>query len=134
MSTILTFPAVLKGIPRSVFNQAVAQHHADRDVKHFQHWNHLVAMIYGQLSGVTSLRGLELGFNSHYKIAKIFGNSPVRRSTLADANQRREGLVFDDVAAWLIGQVAGKHRRENAQLKYLLDSTSITLKGREFEA
>lgn len=134
MSTIRTFHAVLKGIPRPFFDTAVARHQADRDVKQFRHWNHLTALVYGQLSGTTSLRALELGFNSHYKSGQLFDVGPIRRTTLADANQRRDGRVFDDVAGWLIGQVAAKHRRESAQLKYLLDSTSITLKGWEFDA
>jgi hypothetical protein len=52
---------------------------------------------------------------------------------LADANERRSTVVFDEVAAWLIGQVPRKQHREAAELMCLLDSTSITLKGREFE-
>lgn len=132
MSTILTFHAFLKAIPRAFFDEAVARRQADRDIKRFTHWNHLVAMTYAQLGGVTSLRGLVLGFNSHCRLSKVQGTGPIRRSTLSHASQRRECLVFDDVAAWLIGQVSGKKRREGAELKYLLDSTSITLKGWQF--
>lgn len=133
MSTILTFGALLKGIPRAFFDKAVARHDADKDIKSFRHWNHLVAMVYGQVSSATSLRGLSLGFNSHCSNGSFLDTGPIKRSTLSDANQRREGEVFDETAAYLIGQVAGKHRKKGKQLKYLLDSTSITLKGWEFD-
>lgn len=134
MSTILTFCAFLKAIPRTFFDEAVVRHQADRDIKRFTHWNHLVAMTYAQLSGAVSLRGLALGFNSHGRFGKVLDTGLIRRSTLSHANKCRECLVFDDVAAWLIGQVSGKKRRDGAELKYLLDSTSITLKGWEFNS
>src|SRR6185312_2781071 len=35
--------------------------------------------------------------------------------------------------AWLMGQAARKLRSDSAELMYLLDSTSLTLKGREFD-
>ena len=133
MATILTFDALLKGIPRAFFDKAVARHQADKDIKRFRHWNQLVALVYGQLSGATSLRGLELGFNSHCKSGIFSDTGAIKRSTLGDANQRHEGVVFDEAAAWLISQISGKHRKDGKQLKYLLDSTSITLKGWEFD-
>jgi hypothetical protein len=52
---------------------------------------------------------------------------------LADANARRPTAIFDDAADWLIGQVSRKLHQEAAKLMYLLDSTSITLKGRQFD-
>lgn len=133
MSTIVTFRAVLKGLPRKEFDQAVVRHHADKYCKQFTHWQHLVALVYAQLSGASSLRTLELGFNSHALYHRSLQTGPIRRSTLSDASERRPTTVFDEVAAWLIGQVSRKLHREAAALIKLLDSTSITLKGREFD-
>lgn len=133
MSKITTFCAVLKALPHSVFDESVARHHADKFCKRFNHWDHLVALLYAQLSGASSLRVLELSFNSHRIHHRIAGADVVRRSTLADANERRAGEVFDDTAAWLMTQVSRKLRQECSELMYLLDSTSITLKGREFD-
>jgi hypothetical protein len=93
----------------------------------------MVAMLYAQLSGASSLRVLELSFNSHQIHHRVSDASVVRRSTLADANERRVGEVFDDTAAWLITQVSRKLRQESSELMCLLDPTSITLKGREFD-
>jgi IS4 transposase len=133
MSTIVTFRAVLKGLPRKEFDRAVVRHHADKYCKHFTHWQHLVAMVYAQLSSASSLRVLELSFNSHAPYHGALRTGAIRRSTLADANEKRSTIVFDEVAAWLIGQVSRKLHREATTLISLLDSTSITLKGREFD-
>ena len=133
MSKIVTFQAVLKGLPRKEFDLAVDRHHADKYSKHFSTWQHLVAMAYAQLSHASSLRVLELSFNSHAQYHDALRTGPVRRSTLADANEKRSTVVFDEVASWLISQISGKLHREAAALIQLLDSTSITLKGREFD-
>lgn len=133
MSRIVTFQAVLKGLPRKEFDLAVDRHNADKYCKHFSTWQHLVAMAYAQLSHASSLRVLELSFNSHARYHEALRTGAVRRSTLADANESRSTIVFDEVAAWLISQISGKLHREAASLIKLLDSTSITLKGREFD-
>jgi IS4 transposase len=133
MSKIATFHAVLKGLPRKEFDRAVLRHRADKYCKHFTHWRHLVAMVYAQLSNASSLRVLELSFNSHAQYHGALQVGAIRRATLADANERRSTTVFDEVAAWLIGQVSHKLHREASSVISLLDSTSITLAGREFD-
>lgn len=133
MSTILTFGALLKGLPRKEFDRAVHRHRADKYCKHFTCWKHLVALVYAQLSGASSLRTLELSFNSHMQYHGALQAGVVRRTTLADANERRSTVVFSEMAAWLIGQVARKAHREATALTYLLDSTAFTLKGQQFD-
>lgn len=49
----------MKGLPRGSFDKIVEKHNADKYSKRFGHWDHLMAMTYGQLSGVTGLRPLE---------------------------------------------------------------------------
>lgn len=133
MFRITTFQRLLKGLPRGAFDQLVRRRNADKYLKRFGHWDHLIAMLYAQLSGVTGLRPLETGFNSHVAHHYHLGTSPIKRSTLADANETRPDAVFSDTAAWLMGKVSRKLRQESKELMYLLDSTSLTLKGREFD-
>jgi IS4 transposase len=90
-------------------------------------------MLYGQLSEAPGLRPLEAGFNSHAAHHYHLGATPIKRTTLADANATRSDAVFSDAAGWLMGQVSRQLRKDADELKYLLDSTSLTLKGREFE-
>lgn len=133
MFSITTFSELLKGLPRSTFSQLVKRHNADKYCKKFGHWDHLIAMLYGQINGASGLRPLTAGFNSHVAHHYHLGTSVIKRSTLADANERRSDVVFSETANWLMGQVSRKVRKESGQLMFLLDSTSVTLKGREFD-
>lgn len=123
----------MKGLPRGTFDQLVKRRNADKYCKRFGHWDHLIAMLYAQLSGAIGLRPLETGFNSHVAHHYHLGTSPIKRSTLADANENRPDAVFSDTAAWLMGKVSRKLRQQGNELMFLLDSTSLTLKGREFD-
>jgi putative transposase len=133
MFSINTFQLLMKGLPRGTFDRLVKRHNADKYCKRFGHWDHLIAMLYAQLSGATGLRPLETGFNSHVAHHYHLGTSPIKRSTLADANEKRTDTVFSDTAAWLMGRVSRKLRQQSKELMYLIDSTSLTLKGREFD-
>lgn len=133
MFRITTFHEILKGLPRGTFDQLVKKHNADKYSKKFGHWDQLIAMLYAQLSGAPGLRPLETAFNGHVAHHYHLGTAPIKRSTLADANEKRSDTVFSDVATWLMGQVSGQLRQESKELMFLLDSTSITLKGREFD-
>ena len=133
MFSITTFQELLKGLPRPTFDRLVKRHNADKYSKTFGHWQHLIAMLYGQLSQAPGLRPLEAGFNSHVSHHYHLGTGLIKRTTLADANTKRSDAVFSDVANFLMGQVSRRLRSEGAQLIYLLDSTSLTLKGRQFD-
>ena len=133
MFRITNFQEIMKGLPRSTFDRVVRQHNADKYCKRFRHWDHLIAMLYAQLSGTTGLRPLQTAFNSHEAHLYHMGTSPIRRSTLADANEKRADIVFSEIASLLMGQVSGDLRKEGKDLMFLLDSTSVTLKGREFD-
>lgn len=133
MFRITTFHELLKGLPRGTFDRVVKKHRADKYCKSFSHWDHLIAMMYAQLSGTSGLRPLQTAFNSHEKHLYHLGTAPIKRSTLADANEKRADTVFSEVATWLMGQVSGQLRKESKELMFLLDSTSVTLKGREFD-
>lgn len=133
MFRITTFQEIMKGLPRSTFDKVVKKRNADKYCKRFRHWDQLIAMVYAQLSGTTGLRPLQTAFNSHEGHLHHLGTAPIKRSTLADANENRPDTVFAEMATWLMGQVSGQLRQESKELMFLLDSTSITLKGREFD-
>ena len=133
MFSITTFDELLKGLPRATFERVIKRHSADKYCKKFTHWNHLIVMLYAQLSGTTGLRPLQAGFNSQAAAHHHLGVKPVKRATLADANENRSDVVFAEIASWLMGQADSSVRREGKELLYLLDSTSFTLKGQEFD-
>lgn len=117
-------------LPRSAFDEIVKKHKADRYVKRFSSWDLLISMVYAQLSGVASLRELETGFNQHRNHHYHLATNKVSRSTLAEANERRNPEVFADLVRLLVQHAGGAVRRERQEMLYLLDSTSIALRGR----
>ncbi|MDR0274152.1 MAG: IS4 family transposase [Burkholderiaceae bacterium] len=133
MFRISQFQELIKPISRAGFNQMAARHKADKHSKGFGCWEQLIAMLYAQLSGATSLRQVEAGFNSQQTHHYHLGTRPIRRWALADANSKRPTGVFSDMAHALMTYVQRKVRRDAGELLYLLDWTSITLKGRHFD-
>lgn len=134
MYRISRFHQIMKALPRGIFDRVVQTHQADKHSKGFGCWDQLLAMIYAQLSGASSLRVLETGFNSQRTQHYHLGTVPIRRSTLSDANGHRKTEVFADVAKLLMSQAQRNLRRESEELLYLLDSSSISLKGPGFDA
>ena len=65
--------ALFKPINRRQFQTIVDRHDGDAYDKSFKSWDHLVALIFAQLSGIDSLRGLETAFNAnaqhHYHLS-----------------------------------------------------------------
>jgi len=134
MFRISRFQEVLKHLPRGVFDRTVRSEQADKYRKNFSCWQQLVSMVYAQLSGATSLRTLQSSFNAHSAHHYHLGCQPIRRTTLADANAQGNSLVFSSVVQALMQQVRGRVRGEAHEFLELIDSTSITLKGRGFDA
>jgi putative transposase len=134
MFSISRFQEVLKHLPRGVFDRAVRSQQADKYRKKFSCWQQLVCMVYAQLSGASSLRTLQSSFNAQSAHHYHLGCKALRRSTLADANAQGNEAVFSSVASALMQQVRGSVRKQAQEFLELIDSTSITLKGRGFEA
>lgn len=129
MFTSSIFGQLLKQIPRDEFAKLVARHRSDRWRKSFRTWDHLVAMLAGQLGAVRSLRDLETVCNSHDTQRYHLGCTTVKRSTLSDANKHRDSGVFRDLA---LSMLSGS-RRDVGELKTVIsvvDSSLIRLSGR----
>lgn len=123
------FAELLKGLNRGSFAKVVDSHEADKHTKGFRSWDQLIAMLYAQISGCRSLRELEVGFNSQRLHHYHLGSRDIRRSTLAEANSKRNSAVFAELCGELLQKAHRKARRELKDLLYLLDSTPIPLKG-----
>jgi putative transposase len=131
MHRLSRFAQVMKGLPRESFQSVVDRHGGDRYTKSFRCWHQLLAMVYAQLSGASSLRELEAGFNQHRNHHYHLSAALVHRTTLADANDRRDPKMFEEAATLLMaraGRALGKTQRK--ELLYLIDSTTIALYGR----
>lgn len=121
------FHQVLKHVPWSAFERSVEQHKADFRVRTLPSRHQLIALLYGQLAGATSLREIVGALQSHEARLYHLGAEPVARSTLADANRQRPCAVFAELFAALVRQVQAGLRRKLAATTYLIDATSLRL-------
>lgn len=121
------FHGVLKHVPWGAFDRLVAEHKADARVRRLTTKSQLIALLYGQLSGSTSLREIESGLESHAARLYHLGGDTVARSTLSDANAHRPVAVFSGLLSHLMSQVHRRLRRDLAGTVYLVDSTGLRL-------
>jgi putative transposase len=121
------FGHLLEPINRRQFQTVVDGLDGDAYDKSFKSWDHLVALIYAQLSGANGLRGLVAGFNANSQHHYHLGAGRLSRSTLADANARRPVGIFAQTFAKLSAMADRQMRREGAQMVRLIDSSPVPL-------
>jgi hypothetical protein len=121
------FHDLLKQVPWAAFDRLVEQHQADFRVRTLSTKSQFVALLYGQLSGASSLREVVGGLESHALRLYHLGASAPRRSTLADANATRPSEVFSALFAVLVERAQRGLRRTLAETTYLIDSTGVRL-------
>ena len=121
------FHSVLNHVPWPVFDRLVETHVADARVRRLTTKSQFVALLYGQLSGASSLREIVTGVESHAARLYHLGATTVRRSTLADANARRPVAVFSELLSMMMRQAHRGLRRKLAETTYLIDATSVRL-------
>jgi hypothetical protein len=78
------FHSTLKLVPWDAFNAAVEQHATRVHARGFRDKSHLVAMLYKQFAGTSSLREIAAGLHSHASRLYHLGARPPRRSPMAD--------------------------------------------------
>jgi IS4 transposase len=118
---------LLKPISRRWFDALVDRHAGNAYDKSFGSWDHLVALIYAQLGGAESLRGLEMAWNANAHHHYHLGVGRLARSTLADANARRPLAIFSETFVKLSGLADRLTKREGGEMLRLIDATPIPL-------
>lgn len=121
------FHSLLKHVPWHKLDQSVENHGTDKLSRKLSTKRHLIALLYGQFSGTTSLRELVTGMASHETRLYHLGAAPVKRTTLSDANRDRSWQVFGDLFTQMLGQAHRGLRRTTADAVRLIDSTSLQL-------
>ena len=128
------FSELLKPLRTGSFERLVNKHATDFHCKGFSSWQHLCVMLFSHLSHARSLREVEAGFNQHASAHYHLGCRAVRRSTLSDANNRRDPAVFRELAQTLMASVHRKIRKSFKHRLYLLDSSPTHLAGHGYDA
>lgn len=121
------FHGVLNHLPWGFFAGLVDEHEADARVRQLSTKTQLIALLYAQLSGASSLREIEAGLQSQAMRLYHLGAKPVRRSTLADANAQRPAALFGELFAYLAAKAHGDLQRKVAEAVYLIDASPLPL-------
>jgi transposase len=127
------FSQVVEFVPRHTFRRRVHRYGGDYGVRRFTCWQQFLAMLFAQLTYRESLRDIEACLGAApERIYHMGFTGPVSRSTLADANERRDWRIYADVAQALIAEARQLYADEPLDVElgrtvYALDSSTIDL-------
>jgi len=127
------FSQLMDFIPVHEFRSIVKRHHGEHRIRRFSCWEQFLCMAFAQLTYRESLRDIETCLRSlGSKLYHCGIRSRIARSTLADANERRSWLIYQEFALSLIDRARTLYRgdkllQELESAIYAFDSTMIEL-------
>ena len=127
------FSQIMDFLPWKTFHRLVSRYEGDRRVRTLPCSEHFRILAFAQLTYRESLRDIQACLSA--QSAKLYHmgiRSRVKRSTLADANERRDWRIYAEFAQRLIVQARQLYAEEDLGLDlsntvYALDSTTIDL-------
>jgi transposase len=127
------FAQLMDFLPWSSFTRIVVRYDGDARVRTLHCAEQYRAMAFAQLTYRESLRDIEVCLSA--QVSKLYHmgfHEPVRRSTLADANETRDWRIYAEFAHRLIAQARKLYADDSLGLEltntvYALDSTTIDL-------
>ncbi len=124
---------ILDLIHRQTLDRLVERYGAEARVRHFGCRQQLIAMAFAPLTWREGLRDIATCLNARPEALYHLGfREPVAKSTLAEANERRDWRVWEALAQSLLGRARSLYAGEELGLElahaaYALDSTTIDL-------
>lgn len=125
-----TFSQILQLIPRHDFEKLVNKHNGEAHSKGFSSWSQFTAMLFGQLSSQSGLRGIESGLTINKNSFYHLGIKDVKRSTLAYANKKRSHEIYQDLFYSLLKRLHGNNQKHKFRFKnplFSIDASTIDL-------
>lgn len=125
-----TFGQILQFIPRHDFEKLVNKHNGEAYSKGFSSWSQFSAMLFGQLSSQSGLRGIESGLTINKNSFYHLGIKEVKRSTLAYANKKRSHEIYQDLFYSLLEKLHSNKKNHKFRFKnplYSIDASTIDL-------
>ncbi|HYD91097.1 MAG TPA: IS4 family transposase [Flavobacterium sp.] len=113
-------------------NKLSRKYASDRYCKKFKTYDHLIVMLYTIFNRCTSIREVVTGLLAcHTKLQHLGIHYSVRKSTLSDANQRRDYRVFEAIYGHLhktyASSLPDSRSKKWINRLYIMDSTTISL-------
>ena len=129
----MVFSQLMDFLPLHAFRHSVKKYEGNRYVKSFSCMDQFFCMAFAQLSYRESLRDIESCLRAITpKLYHMGIRGKVSRSTLADANEKRDWRIYADFAYVLIDMAKGLYTGEDFGLElketvYALDASAIDL-------
>lgn len=127
------FAQVIEFIPRYQFDKLVKQFKGDWHVKNLTSYNHLLHLLFGQITGCDSLRDICLFLDTHTNMLYHLGfRKTVNHTSLSRANETRDYRIFEGLGIYLIELVRPLYSKTKLinitvdNVIYALDSTTIS--------
>ena len=127
------FAQVMEFVPWTSFARIVQRHGGNSGVRTLSCSEQFRAMAFAQLTWRESLRDIEASLSANASKLYAMGfRSAVKRSTLADANESRNWLIWSDLAAVLIRRARKLYSGHSLGVDldntvYALDSSTVDL-------
>ncbi len=126
------FAQFLALLPRYEFQRIVNRYQGDYRTKKFKCWHQMAAMIFAQIRQEDSLRDIDMSLNAHAKKLYHIGIEQSPKSTLADANERRNYRIYEDLAKSLMQRARRQYANTELAMEvdnavYALDASTIDL-------
>jgi hypothetical protein len=124
------FSELLKLCPRYHFDKAVERYQGDRYVKTFTTWQQFMAILYSQIMQKDSLRDIVTGLSAHAARWYHLGLIGICKSTLSDANARRDYRIFEELFYNLLARCKNQTPKHKFRFKnplYTIDASTIDL-------
>ena len=127
------FSQVLDFLPRKSFRTCVKRYNGNYRIRSFSCYEQFLCMAFAQLTYRESLRDTVLCLRAmHNKLHNVGIQCKVAKSTLADANEKRDWRIYWDFAQVLIGQARKLYAGDDFGLQldetvYALDASTIDL-------
>ena len=127
------FSQILDHLPIKKFRQCVDRYKGNHHVRSFTCYDQFLCMAFAQLTYRESLRDIECCLRAMQKKLYHMGiRGKISRSTLADANEKRDWRIYSDFAQILIHEARRLYVNEDFGLEleetvYALDASTIDL-------
>src|SRR4030042_7150835 len=127
----IIFSQLMSFLPKHEFNKCVHRYQGEHHIRSFSCFDQFLCMAFAQLTYRESLLDIEICLRAmEPKLYHTGIRGKVSRSTLADANEKRDWRIYADFAQVLIGMARELYVSEDFRLQitaaaYALDSTTI---------
>ena len=120
------FNQLISYIPKDIFDRLVKKYNGNKFIKEYTCWNHLLVMIWAQLTSRQSLRDIESSIRAHYdKTYRMGIGRTISRNNIAYANAHRDVAIYRELAQQMMLKTSKIKAKEDV-LKMIGDAFGLT--------